>query len=154
MLDAKIELLQQVDLFRGLAPIQIGAIAVVGRKVFFQAGENLITEGEAGDTAYIIMTGKASCTKFEAHQPVDQDLWPGTMVGELAMLVETIHNVTVSAKERLRAMAIHRDDFRAVMEVDPLIAKHISEKLLVRLHGLAADLRKIDHKLAEIESAA
>ncbi len=154
MLDQKIELLQQVPLFAGLSEDLLSAVADSGRKTFFEAGDKLITEGEAGSAAYLIMTGKAGCPRIEVGETFTEDLWPGTLVGELGMLVETVHNVTVTAQERLRALAFHRDEFRTVMEAHPELAQHISEKLLVRLHGLAAEIRKVDERLAELEKAA
>ena len=90
---------------------------------------------------------------MEGGETLVEDLWPGTLVGELGMLVETVHNVTVTAQERLRALAFQRDTFRSVMEEHPELAQHISEKLLVRLYGLAAEIRNVDSKLAELEKA-
>jgi CRP/FNR family transcriptional regulator, cyclic AMP receptor protein len=154
MLDHKIELLQRVPLFVGLSEDQLNAIASAGQKRFFEADENLIAEGETGNAAFLILTGKAGCPKIEKGDVLVEDLWPGTLVGELGMLVETVHSLTVKAKERLRALAFHRDAFRALMEKDPSLAQHISERLLVRLHGLAAELRKVDSKLSALEKAA
>ncbi|MFZ0569513.1 MAG: cyclic nucleotide-binding domain-containing protein [Rhodomicrobium sp.] len=154
MLDQKIELLQLVPLFDGLTAAHLEAIAMAGKKRYFEAGEKLIAQGEKGDTAFLILTGKAGCTKSEKGRVFVEDLWPGTLVGELGMLVETVHSVTVTANERLRALAFPREVFRALMERHPEIAKHISEKLLIRLHGLAAQLREVDNKLAQIEKAA
>jgi len=154
MLDSKIELLQLVPLFNGLTADQLEAIAAAGQKKYFEAQENLIQLGEKGDTAFLILTGKAGCARNEKGEEFVKDLWPGTLVGELGMLVETVHTVTVTANERLRALAFPRDAFRSVMEANPEIAKHIAEKLLVRLHGLAAQLREVDDKLAQIEKAA
>jgi len=154
MLDHKIELLKQTPLFSGLNNSQLGIIADAGEKRFFEAGENLIAQGGKGDAAYLIMSGKACCTRYDHGQPFVQDLWPGTLVGELGMLVETVHSVTVTASERLRALAIHRESFRLIMEVHPQIATHISNKLLDRLRGLAVELREVDQKLAEAEKAA
>lgn len=154
MLDPKIELLREVSLFRGLPDNHLNAIASIGEKSFFQAGEHLITKGEAAGAAYLILTGKADCAKIEKGEVVTEDLWPGTLVGELGMLVETVHSVTVTAKERLRALAIRREAFRSVMEENPAIAQHIAERLLVRLHGLAAELREVDHRLEIVEKAA
>jgi CRP/FNR family cyclic AMP-dependent transcriptional regulator len=154
MLDQKIELLQQVPLFSGLSDELLAAVAAAGQKTFFEAGETLIALDRAGSTAYLIMTGKAGCPKMEAGEVIDEDLWPGTLVGELAMLVETTHSITVTAKERLRALAFNREAFRTVMEEHPDLARHIAEKLLVRLHGLAAEIRKVDSKLEALEEAA
>ncbi|MGO9547067.1 MAG: cyclic nucleotide-binding domain-containing protein [Rhodomicrobium sp.] len=154
MLDHKIELLQQVPLLAGLAEDQLKAVSEAGEKRFFEAGEDLIAQGKKGDAAFLILTGKASCVIIEKGQELVEDLWPGTLVGELGMLVETVHTVTVTANERLRALAFTREAFRAVMEEHPEVAKHISGKLLLRLHGLAAQLREVDSKLAQIEKAA
>jgi CRP-like cAMP-binding protein len=154
MMDGNIELLERAPLFSGLSKSQLWAIAENSRKVFFEAGEAIIEAGAPGDTAYLILTGKAGCQKLENHQLVDEDLWPGTLIGELAILVETVHAFTVTAKERLRALAITRDAFRKVMEADPAVAEHISDKLVMRLQALTTDLRKLDERLAEIEQAA
>lgn len=151
MLESKIELLEQVPLLQGLSASQLGAVAAIGTKKYFEAGEAIISEGETGEAAYLIMTGKASYQRIEKDQSFEQDLWPGTLVGELAMIVETVHALTVTAKERVRALAFDRETFRKVMEADPAIAKHISDKLLLRLHSLAADLRKVDAILERIE---
>jgi CRP/FNR family transcriptional regulator, cyclic AMP receptor protein len=154
MLDHKIELLQQVPLFAGLSVSLLEAIADTGEKRYFEANEDLITQGEKGDAAFLILSGKASCLRNFNGEAFADDLWPGTLVGELGMLVETVHAVTVTASERLRALAIGRDAFRAAMEAHPAIAEHISDKLVIRLHGLAVQLREVDNKLAEIEKAA
>ena len=154
MLDQKIELLQRVPLFAGLDLVHLEAISQVGQKTYFEAEEKLIVQGEKGDTAYLILTGKAACSRSEIGQIFDEDLWPGTLVGELGMLVETVHALTVTACERLRALAISREALLRVMEENPEIAKHISEKLLERLSRLAEQLRDVDSKLAAIEKAA
>lgn len=154
MLDQKIELLQQVPLFAGLPLDQLEAIAEAGEKKYFEAGENLITQGEKGSAAFLILTGKASCPRIVKGENLVEDLWPGALAGELAMLVETVHTVTVTASERLRALAFPRESVRAVMEAHPQIARHISERLLLRLHGLAAQLREVDKRLAQAEEAA
>jgi CRP-like cAMP-binding protein len=152
MLESKVELLEKVPLLQGLMPEQLGAIAQIGTKKYFESGEPLIQEGVKGEASYLIITGKASYPRIERDQSFEQDLWPGTLVGELAMIVETVHPMTVTAKERVRALAFDRDGFRKVMESDPGIAQHIAEKLLVRLHSLAADLRKVDHFLERLEN--
>jgi CRP/FNR family transcriptional regulator, cyclic AMP receptor protein len=154
MLDYKIELLQQVPLFTGLPVNLLEAIASAGEKQYFEANQNLITQGEQGEAAFLILSGKASCPYASKGEALIEDLWPGTLVGELGLLIETAHAVTVTASERLRALAITREAFRRVMEENPAIAKHISDKLVARLHGLAAQLREVDDKLAEIEKAA
>lgn len=151
MLDSKFGLIQRVPLFQGLSRAQLSAIVRVTKKAFFEAGEDLVAQDESGDTSYLIMSGEAICPRIVNGHEVDEHLGPGTLVGELAMLVETIHNYSVIAKQRVRAMAIQRDALRAVMEADTSIAEHISEYLIEKLRELAAELRAVDAKLAGIE---
>jgi CRP-like cAMP-binding protein len=154
MLEWKVELLQNVPLFRGLSESQLYAIAEAGKKRFFESGETLVAEGEKGTVAFLIVSGKAACPRFIGGERVIEDLWPGTLVGELAMLVETQHSYTVTATERLRAIAITREAFRPVMERDLALAQHIADNLLTRLGSLAKELKKVDGWLANVEKAA
>jgi CRP-like cAMP-binding protein len=154
VLDQKVELLQSVPLFEGLDADQIAVFAAAGQKVFFEAGQTIIAQGEQGESAYLIITGKAVCTAVEQGETHDRDLWPGTFLGELAMLVETEFAITATAKERTRALAFNRESVRAVLEEHPDIAQHFADKLLTRLQGLASELKALDERLAEMEAAA
>jgi CRP-like cAMP-binding protein len=77
----------------------------------------------------------------------------GTLLGELAMLVETTFTFTVTARWRVRALVIDRAKLYAVMEQEPAIAFHFAEKLRHRLHGLARDLRRMDAQFDVLEQS-
>jgi CRP/FNR family cyclic AMP-dependent transcriptional regulator len=145
------ELLGRVAIFAGLSPDQLNAIANKGKKSFFAEGRELIKADAKGDTAYLILTGLAATEQGSEDAPEAELLEPGTVVGELAMLVETTHSMTVKAKVRVRALAISRADLYEVMEADPAIAHHFSQKLLERLAVLATDLRQMDTRFAALE---
>ena len=155
MLDQKIELLQQVPLFSGLSEDLLERSRLRAKRRFFEAGETLIAKASAGSTAYLIMTGKAGCPKIggEAKSSIE-DLWPGTLVGELACWSKRFIALLLLRRNGFARSPFNRDAFRGVMEEHPALAQHIAEKLLVRLHGLAAEIRKVDSKLDELEKAA
>jgi CRP/FNR family transcriptional regulator, cyclic AMP receptor protein len=152
-LESNIELLGDVPIFSGLEPEQLKAIALKAKKAFFEVGANIVTAGKTGNTAYLIQSGRAvtrppAGAKFEAEQ-----VEAGVLVGELAMLAETIYTLDVVAEERVRALAIERDDLFAVLEADPAIAHHLSERVTERLIFLARDLREVDARFAMIEAS-
>ncbi len=153
MLDPNIELLQTLPLFRGLPDKQLRAILAAMQKTFFQAGEELITKDQIGNTAFLMISGTARCYDLQYGQALKEVLQRGTLIGELAMIVETLHNFSVRATDRVRALAIHREALRTVMEADALIAQQISDNLLLRLRGFSSELRKFDRRLAVMESA-
>lgn len=150
-LEQNIELLGQVPIFEGLTQEQLAAIAGKGKKTYFAEGAVILRAGEKSDTAYLILTGSAA-TEPEAESGLKPDnLEAGTLLGEIAMLVESTQNLTIKAKVRVRALAIERSQLLEVMEADPSIAHHLSEKLVDRLIVLANDLRHIDARFAALE---
>ena len=147
MLDPKIGLLENLPIFKGLSQKQLGLIVGIATKAFFNSGENLITRDNRGDSAFLIMTGSARCLHFPGA-PSEERVGPGALLGELAMLVDTVHALTVQAAERVRALAIHREALRLAMMQEPDIAQKISDNLLMRLQSFAQDLRRLDGVLA------
>ena len=154
MLGQRIELLEALPIFRGLSKKQFSRILDVAVKAYFEAGDNLVTRDNPGDTTFLILTGTARCLDFPGNPEASEQIGPGCLIGELAMLVETAYSLTVEAGTRVRALAFQRNAIRWVMERDPAIAARISDNLLVRLHSFANDLRRLDNFLAEIECAA
>ncbi len=152
-LDTNVELLKQIPIFSGLSDKQLTAIAAVGRKCFFAEGEALIKDGDTGETAYIILSGKAEIKGTPNSGVNDDVLIEGTLVGELAMLVEMTYTATVTALERVRALAIDRKALYGVMEKDPSVAQHFSDKLMKRMLDLADQLREVDAQFAAIEAS-
>jgi CRP/FNR family transcriptional regulator, cyclic AMP receptor protein len=154
MLGSKIELLERLPIFRGLSLNQLGFIADASDKAYFEAGENLIAKDEPGDRAYVIMTGTARCLHFPGAPASADQIGPGMLVGELAMLVDTIHALTIQAKDRVRAIALHRKGLALIMEQDPAIAQQIAGNLLTRLQYLGRDMRKVNLFLTQVQIAA
>ena len=151
MLASKIELLYNLPIFKGLSGKQLGLIVDVATKTFFEAGDNLIAKDQPGDTAFLIMTGAAKCLHFPGAPAASDRIGPGSLVGELAMLVDTVHALTVTARTRIRALALHREAIKQAMERDPVIAQQISDNLLLRLQTFAQELRRLDDLLAKYE---
>ncbi len=153
MLGSKIELLENLPIFGGLSNAQLGAIVTAAAKAFFEPGDNLITKDQPGDAAYLILTGTAKCIHFPGNPAAGDKIEPGSLVGELAMLADTVHAFTVQAKVRVRALALKREALKRTMERDPAIAQQISDNLVARLQIFANDLRRLDRFLADIEGS-
>lgn len=151
--EANFELLSRIPIFAGLTQPQIAAIIVKAKKSFFEPGEKLVEAGATGEAAYVILSGKATTEGAEDSGHPTQTLLPGALVGELGMLVEMIYTTTVVATERIRCLAITREGLYQVMQTDPSLARHFSDKLMQRLLDLAEELRAVDAQFAEIEAS-
>ena len=152
-LDKNAELLGKVPIFGGLATEQLSAIVAKGKKTFFEAGAQVIASGDTGQTAYLILSGHAVTKPPKASRLEPETLGPGTLIGETAMLSETEYSINVVALDRMRTLALKREDLFAVMETDPSIAHNLADKITERLIFLARDLREVDARFALLEAS-
>jgi CRP/FNR family cyclic AMP-dependent transcriptional regulator len=152
-LDTTVEMLEQIPIFSGLSHLQLTAILSIGKKAFFTEGQSILEAGKSGGSAFIILSGKAESKTGEPGMELTETLLPGSLLGELAMLVEMEHTVTVAAAERVRALEISREALFTVLEADPSMAQHFSDKLMQRLLDLASELMAVDAQVAAIEAS-
>jgi len=138
----------RLELFEGLSPDQIGRIARHAERVVFQPGQPLIESGRSGDAAVLVVQGSAERTRAPGTEPKAEDVEPGSLVGEMAMLIETEHTSTVVARTQVRALRLCRAELHRLMVEDPTLADHFVEKISSRLRRLAVELHKIDDMLA------
>ena len=141
--DAIVAPLLRVGLFQGLKPLQITEIARQAERIVFRTGETIATAGAAGDAAILIVGGPARRTDD------DETIEPGSLVGEMAMLIEHDFGVTVVADGPVRALRITRAALHAQMLDDPELARHLMDRIASRLTAVAAELRRIDDLLGD-----
>ncbi len=131
----------KVPLFHGLEPEQMSELVQRAERVVYEPGEALIQNGELGDAAILVVTGRATqFNAFSSTHPYDP-IGPGSLVGEMAMLVETTHYLSVVADEPVKALKFHRAMIEAFMGEDPRLADHFVSRIASRLNDLAAEMR-------------
>jgi CRP-like cAMP-binding protein len=127
-------------------------LALTSERVTFQAGEALILAGEQGDAAYLVVSGEVVVGMESGGEDGRAVLPAGTLVGELAMLIETEHGSTVTAAGSVNTLKFSRQMMHELMQRYPGMAEHFTAKLRDRLEQLADALREIDEML-EVEIA-
>ncbi len=103
----------------------------------------LFREGEAGDTAYIVESGRVEISLLrEGRKVVVAELGPGSLVGEMALIGAGTRSATATALEETRVATIHRDQLDAALgDADPVIKLFLHVLLErfneanARLHG-------------------
>jgi CRP-like cAMP-binding protein len=136
-----------VDAFRGLTPLQLGEIARHAQKLKFVRDEIITQAGAAGDGAFVIASGPAERLKG-ADRATDEILEPGTLIGEMAMLIEHEYRSTVIARDWVFCLKVTREAMHAQMQEDPSLAEYFQRRVTERLLKLSNDLRQIDSLLA------
>ena len=61
-LNEEVDLLRNIPLFSNIEPSKLKLLAFTSERLTFPAGQELFHQGDMGDTAYIIIDGKADVT--------------------------------------------------------------------------------------------
>jgi signal-transduction protein with cAMP-binding, CBS, and nucleotidyltransferase domain len=145
--------LLRVPLFAGLKPLQITEISRQAEKLSFRPNQIITKSGEPGDGAFLIIAGQAACVEGPDVLATPEPVAPGSLIGEMAMLVEHEYGSTVVAQERVLCIKIARATLHAQMLDDTSLAEHFRERIAARLRRVQAELRQIDGALAACGSS-
>jgi CRP-like cAMP-binding protein len=152
-MDALVKPLLRLPLFQGLKPLQLTEIVRRAGRVIYKPGDVLIEEDQPGDCAIIIVSGEAVRLVDDENGVPAESIAEGSMIAELAMLVETVHSATIVARTPIKALKISREEMHAQMAEDSMLAEHMLARISLRLKTLAAEVRAIDESLAALSGA-
>jgi MFS family permease len=102
------ELLRGVPFLGALPPPKLESLAANLDPVRFAAGERVFSQGDPGDSFYVIAEGE---TEVEVDGKVAQTLAAGDSFGEIALLRDVPRTATVTARSPVLAYALERDEF-------------------------------------------
>ncbi len=99
-------------------------------EVAFAPGETVLREGGAAGALWILVSGALKVSK--GGVVFNTVTRPGALLGEIAILLESVHSATVEATEA--SVLRHASDGRALLDSDPAIARLIAVGLAERLN--------------------
>ncbi len=89
-------------------------IALSGETLRFRAGETLFARGDAGDAAYVVLSGAAE-VRMDANAAPVARLGRGEMFGEIAALCDRPRIASVIAVEPLATLRLDRATLRRLL---------------------------------------
>src|SRR5262245_27151776 len=114
----------------GRAALRILAIGAESRYV--HSGEVLFSAGDAADSGFIIQEGTFDLTTRRGESGESIVVGRGALLGELALLTETVRPVTATAKEPSTVLRIPRTLFLKMLEGYPDAAKNLRDIIATR----------------------
>jgi MFS family permease len=121
-----VALLHALPLFAALGPREVELLAEHLRPIDVAAGDTVITEGDIGDSFYVIESGTAEVTQGGGHI---RSLTDGDHFGEIALLRAVPRTATVTARTPMRLLALDRLTFlEAVTRYAPGV--HAADELV------------------------
>ena len=139
-----------VELFQGLKPLQITEIARNAERMVFRKGEAITEAGKAGDAAFLIVAGAAAWIGTGVGGDAGETVEIGSLIGEMAMLIEYTYGATIVAAGPVRCLKINRETMHRLMLDDRSLAQHFSSKITLRLNRVAKQLRSIDQESGDL----
>jgi CRP/FNR family transcriptional regulator len=120
----EVQMLRGVSLFRSVKPEDLKIIALTTTNYIYESGEIIINEGDEGDDAYIIYTGRVEVFRKGTDVKIIalNTLGPGEMFGELALFGDSIRTASVKAVEETVVSIIAKEKLYKIIREFPDIA--------------------------------
>ena len=140
-LEAEVEALRRVPLFRGIDETKLRLLAFISDRTEYQQGERLCSQGEPGDSAFIILKGKADVlvNTPEGEKTVAQ-VSENNIVGEIAILCDVPRTASLIASTEMDVLTVSKDDFLKLLKEFPDISLEVMRTLALRLERTTRDL--------------
>ncbi len=124
----------------GREPLRILAIGAESK--YLHDGNVLFTQGDAADAGYVVQEGSLSLAPVRGEAEA-LTVGPGTLLGELALLIETKRPVTATAREPSTVIRISRTLFLKMLEGYPDAARRLQENILARSDHSVREMYKV-----------
>lgn len=121
-------------LFYSLSDSVLSSIAEKVNLVEYEPGQNIVNEGEIGDSFYLIKEGRVRVLKRtdeDSSELVLSELGQAEGFGEMSLIIDQPRSATVRAIGRVVALKLTKDDFQALMRTLPTLA--------TKMHMLAGE---------------
>ncbi len=138
------EVVASTPIFASLNPGQLKHLLAHSTEHRYPPGHVVIRRNDAGETAYVVLSGRVRLLEAVPDSPVEVflgELGPGEIFGALGVLRERPRAAGVVTVERTRCLAIPTEDFLATLQVS-------NEMSLALLRILAGRLDDADRLLA------
>ena len=129
----------------GKQALRVLAIGAETRQL--QSGAVLFYAGELVDAGYVVQEGVLVLEDSAADEQSEYAVGRGTLVAELALLIETVSPVTVIAREPTVLIKISRNLFRKMLDAYPAAAKRLRDMLAERVDGGSRELVAMKSRL-------
>jgi CRP-like cAMP-binding protein len=118
-------------------------------EVDFESGSDILTEGEDGTTVYVLKEGAINV--YVRGEEVATTSASGTVLGEIAVLLQCPHSATVRADGQTTLYVI--DDLKAYLEGDATASYRLSRILASRLVNANSQFVRVKQQLRNLSES-
>jgi serine/threonine protein phosphatase PrpC len=134
--DERIAILKQIPVFSHLNYNELVKVLGLTQIDKFDAGSELISEGQTGEEMYVVLSGDTEILK---GGKVITTLPAGVHLGEMAMVDNAPRSATARAKNDCNVLTMKRGEFFSIVRSEPVIATKLLWSLVQVLSGRLRD---------------
>ncbi len=139
-----IAFLERVPTFSLLGRDALRILAIGAEARYVHGGEILFQAGESADGGYVVQEGTFTLRPDTGDpNPPEATASRGALLGEFALLTETVRPVTAIANEPSTVMRIPRSLFLKMLEGYPDAAERLRDHLARRAEQTAKDIAAV-----------
>ena len=138
-------LLERVPTLRLLGSACLRMLAIGSEQRNFEHGDVLFNAGDDADAGFIVQRG---AFRIDDGASAEIIAGPGTLIGELALVVAMRRPSSAVALERSSVIRIARSLFQRVLESDPTAARRLRDEFATRTSQIASDIMMAGAKLS------
>ncbi len=135
-LTERVTLLRGVRFFAGAPEAALPSVAAALEPVRLQAEQRLFCKGEAGDSLYVIVAGRVCVHDGEL---VFNELGPGDVVGEMAVLDSEPRSASVTALEATELLCLRQGPLYELIASHSSVARGVIGTLSRHLRNRVSD---------------
>jgi CRP-like cAMP-binding protein len=143
-IDDDIAFLERVPTLALLGRDALRILAIGAESRYVHDGDVLFREGEVADAGYVIQEGSFRLDSGRPRAGVEPvTVGPGALLGELALLTETVRPATATANEPSSVIRIPRKLFLKMLEGYPDAAARLREIITLRAQEAMRDIDSV-----------
>ncbi len=147
-----IDLLRKAPFFEGFAEDQLRLVAFSAETLVLPPGEVLCEEAGPLKAAYLVASGNMEGRRGSGEALLARPLKPGTLVGEMALLVPARAHETVVATGEAQVVEIRRQTIARLLDEYPEFAQIIRTRIARRMLAASAEFKRISDRLGRVEA--
>jgi CRP-like cAMP-binding protein len=142
-LEAEVQSLRQVPMFRDIDPARLKLLAFTSERVNFAEGQKFFQQGDAADAAYVVLQGKADVTIDSPGGDIKvAELGQNAIVGEMGILSDSPRSATIVAAAPTTALRIDKRVFLELLTQFPQMSIAVMRELASRLEKMNTQLAR------------
>ncbi|MCE9630676.1 MAG: mechanosensitive ion channel [Planctomycetia bacterium] len=134
-IERRIECLTRVGLLASLDAGQVRRLASDNAERLYAAGEQVVRQGAAGESLFVILAGRVEVSVREGDKPAVRlaVLGSGDYFGEMSLMTGAARLATVTTLEETRLLEICKDSFGRILAEKPGLIEQVGAALRERL---------------------